>query len=150
MSHWFITLCWVLILAKWAAQMALEWINQQHALRHANEVPPAFAQTMTTEKYAKSVAYTLAKSRYEMIEMTWGVVVLAAVLFSGALSWFYQDFGSSIWAQAGFMLAVGVALWILDFPFEWYAQFRLEEKFGFNTTTAGGFGRGFVLPPSNW
>jgi STE24 endopeptidase len=36
--------------------------------------------------------------------------------------------------MAGFLL-VGVALSILTLPFAWYAQCKLEERFGFNTTT---------------
>ena len=47
--------------------MALEWVNQQHVQAHANAVPAAFTHTVTPEIYAKSTAYTLAKSRFEMI-----------------------------------------------------------------------------------
>ena len=135
-----LNLCALLIAAKWAAQMTLEWVNQNYVRAHADAVPPAFAATVTPETYAKSVAYTLAKSRFEMISLTWSAVVLAIVLFSGILPWFYLVFksaaGSSIWAGAAFLLAVGFALSIPDMPMEWYDQFHLEERFGFNTTTA--------------
>jgi STE24 endopeptidase len=66
-------------------------------------------------------------------------VVLIAVLFSGVLPWafgrFSASFGTSIWAMAGFLFVTGIALSILALPFAWYAQFKLEERFGFNTTT---------------
>ena len=136
----FLMLCAGLVVTQWAAQIWLEWLNQRHVRRHARAVPPAFAGTLTPETYAKSVDYTLAKSRFEMVELTWGAVVLAVVLFSGVLPWFYQVFqraaGSSVWAGAGFLVAVGVLLSVADLPFEWHAQFHLEERFGFNTTTA--------------
>ena len=122
------------------AQIWLEWLNQRHVRLHAREVPPAFASTITPETYAKSVDYTLAKSRFDMVELTWGAGLLAAVLFSGFLPWFHQAFqraaGASIWADAGFLAAAGVLLSAADLPFEWHAQFHLEERFGFNTTTA--------------
>ena len=37
--------------------------------------------------------------------------------------------------MAAFLFAVGFALSLPSLPFDWHAQFRLEEKFGFNTTT---------------
>jgi STE24 endopeptidase len=131
--------CIVLIAAKWAAQMTLEWINQQHVQAHAVGVPAAFSETVTPETYAKSVAYTLAKSRFEMIELTWNAVVLATALFTGILPWFYRAFqhaaGSTVWAGGAFLMGVGVMLSITELPLEWHAQFHLEERFGFNTTT---------------
>src|SRR5271165_451309 len=48
---------------------------------------------------------------------------------------FNNSLGGSPWAMAAFLLAAGVALSIPELPFAWYAQFRLEERFGFNTTT---------------
>jgi STE24 endopeptidase len=61
------------------------------------------------------------------------------VLFSGVLPWAFErftaSFGTSIWAMAGFLFVIGIALSILGLPFAWYAQFKLEERFGFNTTT---------------
>ncbi len=120
--------------------MALEWLNRRHVLARANAVPPAFAGAVTPETYAKSVAYTLAKSRFQMVDLTWGALVLAATLFSGVLPWFYRAFqhaaGPSVWAGAAFLLAVGVAFAATDLPLAWHAQFHLEERFGFNTTTA--------------
>ena len=131
--------CGILIAAKWAAQMALEWLNQQHVRAHASAVPAAFANVVTPETYAKSVAYTLAKSRFDMLHLTWRAVILAATLFSGVLPWFYQFFqpsaGASALAGAAFLLSVGVCCSAPDLPFEWYSQFHLEERFGFNTTT---------------
>ena len=132
-------MCGLLIAAKWAAQMALEWLNQQHVQANADAVPSAFTNAITPETYAKSVAYTLAKGRFEMVQLTWNALVLAATLFSGVLPWFYRVFqhgaGSSVWAGAAYLVATGVFLSLTDLPFEWHAQFHLEERFGFNTTT---------------
>lgn len=135
-----ILICGLLIVAKWTAQMALEWLNRLHVQAHTGQVPPAFTNTVTPETYAKSIAYTVAKGRFEMANVTWIAVILAATLFSGVLPWFYHVFqnaaGSSIWGGAAFLVAVGVFLSATELPFEWYAQFYLEERFGFNTTTA--------------
>src|SRR5881296_4283957 len=37
--------------------------------------------------------------------------------------------------MASFLLFTGIALSIFSLPFAWYAQFKLEERFGFNTTS---------------
>ncbi|MGO8698889.1 MAG: M48 family metallopeptidase [Limisphaerales bacterium] len=139
MSSALIPACGFLIAAKWSAQLALEWLNQRHAQAHAGAVPPVFANLLTPETYAKSSAYTLAKSRFDMVQLTASAVVLAAVLFSGILPWIYRAFqtaaGSSAWAGAAFLMVVGLLFSITDLPFEWHGQFHLEERFGFNTTT---------------
>ena len=89
--------------------------------------------------YAKSVEYTLAKGRLYRIELTFNAVVLLLVLFSGVLPWAFQGFtlrlGDSAWAMGAFLFATGLVLSLLSLPLDWYAQFRLEERFGFNTTT---------------
>src|SRR5439155_7601809 len=67
----------VLMLAKWAAQLWLEHLNRRHVLAHANAVPDAFKNIMDEAAYAKSVQYTLAKSRLHQIETTYHLAVLA-------------------------------------------------------------------------
>jgi STE24 endopeptidase len=66
--------------------------------------------------------------------------VLLLILFTGVLAWafgsFRQQFGDSAWSMAAFLLLVGVGLSLPGLPLDWYDQFRLEERFGFNTTTA--------------
>jgi STE24 endopeptidase len=106
---------------------------------HATEVPPAFRGIINEATYRRSVDYTLAKSRFGDTANVFDSVVLIAVLFSGVLPWafrtFAANFGSSAWAMAGFLVVTGIALSILGLPFAWHAQFKLEERFGFNTTT---------------
>jgi STE24 endopeptidase len=129
----------VLIILRWAAQLWLARLNQVHVRAHANAVPAAFKDVMDAPTYDKSVRYTLTKGRFSQIEMTYDVAVLVIILFSGVLPWAFQFFtnslGTSAWAMAAFLFAVGFALTLPGLPFEWHDQFRLEERFGFNTTT---------------
>ncbi|HOX59925.1 MAG TPA: M48 family metallopeptidase [Candidatus Paceibacterota bacterium] len=129
----------LLILARWAAQLWLGRLNRRHVLAHAGAVPEAFKGIMDEATYAKSVQYTLAKGRFDQVESTWSTVVLVAVLYSAVLPWgfaaFTQWLGGSAWAMAAFLLVTGVALSLPGLPLDWHDQFRLEERFGFNTTT---------------
>src|SRR5437867_3380640 len=129
----------VLILARAIAELWLSRLNQRHVRAHANELPPAFRGVIDEATYGRSVDYSLAKSCFADITGVFDVVVLIALLFSGVLPWafgrFTASFGRSIWAMAGFLFFIGIALSVLALPFAWYTQFKLEERFGFNTTT---------------
>src|SRR6266403_5108580 len=129
----------VLILARATTELWLSRLNQRHVRAQANEVPPAFRGIIDEPTYRRSVDYTLAKSRFGDIANLFDAALLIALLFSGVLPWAFErfsaSFGTSILAMTGFLFATGVALSIPGLPFAWYAQFKLEERFGFNTTS---------------
>ena len=66
-------------------------------------------------------------------------MLLIGLLFSGVLALAFEKFtaafGTSVLAMASFLFATGVSLSIVSLPFAWYAQFKLEDRFGFSTTT---------------
>jgi hypothetical protein len=74
-----------LILAKLAAELWLAALNRRHVLAHANKVPDGFKDTVDEATYAKSVQYTLVRSRFWQYSEIFGTVILIAVLFSGIL-----------------------------------------------------------------
>jgi STE24 endopeptidase len=108
-------------------------------LAHADAVPESFKGVVDEPTYAKTVQYSLAKGRLHRIELVYDSLILLLVLSSGILPWavgiFSRTLGVSAWSMAAFLFAVGVALTLPGLPFDWHAQFRLEERFGFNTTT---------------
>ena len=128
-----------LVLGKWAAQLWLNDLNRRYVLAHAGAVPEALKGMVDEPTYAKSVKYTLAKGRLDQIDTTYDAVLLLLVLLSGVLPWGYElvthRLGEPVWVTAAFLFLTGVALSLPGLPLEWYHQFRLEERFGFNTTT---------------
>ena len=66
-----------LIGCKWGMQLWLSRLNQRHARAHAGAVPEAYAHLIDPDTYAKSVTYTLAKSRLGQVELTFDALVLA-------------------------------------------------------------------------
>jgi STE24 endopeptidase len=129
----------VLIFARVVTELWLSGLNQRHVRERANEVPSVFRGIIDAAVYRRSVDYTLVKSRFGDIVNVFDAVVLMAVLFSGLLPWAFGRFsvslGTSTLAMACFLFLVGIALSIPGLPFAWYAQFKIEERFGFNTTT---------------
>jgi STE24 endopeptidase len=128
-----------LLLAKWGAQIGLARLNAQTVRAHAGAVPAAFKEVIDEPTYAKSVQYALARGRLDQVSVTFNCALLLAILLSGALPWFHRTvlgwLGGSAWAMAAFLLMIGVLLALAGLPLDWYHQFRLEQRFGFNTTT---------------
>ena len=81
----------------------------------------------------------MARSRFSKWADIYDTLLLLIVLSSGILPWAFSQtttrWGGSIWVMAAFLFAMGIGLAVPGLPFDWYAQFRLEERFGFNTTT---------------
>lgn len=130
----------VLMLLRLAGELLLSALNRAEVRRHAGSVPPAVAAIMDVPTYEKSVAYTLEKSKFGAITELFDTFVLALVIFGGVLPILYVHvaaWGSpgAVWDDALFILLAGVLLSVPALPFEWWAQFRLEAKFGFNKST---------------
>jgi len=128
-----------LIVTRWIAELALACLNRRAVLNHAKSVPEPFQDMMDSPTYAKSVQYTLAKNRLSQLKDTSSTAVLLTFLLSGVLpalfQWWGNRFGPSVWSMAGLLFGTGVLMALPNLPWDWYAQFRLEEKFGFNTST---------------
>ncbi|HZR20302.1 MAG TPA: M48 family metallopeptidase [Verrucomicrobiae bacterium] len=137
--YWFGLVIFILVILKWATQLWLEWLNERNVRLHSSGVPESLKDVIDAPTYTRSVEYTLAKSRLRKWELSYDTLVLAMALFSGILprcfSFFCQHIGRSTWAMGGFLFLMGLAFSALTLPFDWYAQFRLEARFGFNTTT---------------
>jgi len=135
----FAVIALLLILGRVFAELWLSRLNRSHVCAHANEVPTVFYGMIDEPKYRRSIDYTLAKSHFGDMVNEFDAAILMAVLFSGVLPWAFErfsaNFGSSVWTMAGFLFGVGIAVSVPALPFDWYAQFRVEERFGFNTTT---------------
>lgn len=129
----------VLISLRWSAELVLARLNQAEVRHNADQIPTAYAGKVSEETYHKSVEYTLARSRFGVTQDTWNTFVLLVVLFSGGLPLLFQSgvqwLGSGVWGSATTLFGIGVVFWLIGTPWEYHEQFRLEERFGFNTTT---------------
>jgi STE24 endopeptidase len=131
-----------LLLLRLIADLILSALNRAEVRRHAKQAPPAVAAIMDEPTYAKAVAYTLEKSRFGMLTEVFDTLVLALVLFGGVLPVLYSQVVSwggpdAIWTRVLFILLAGALLGVPSLPFEWWEQFRLEQKFGFNKSSPG-------------
>jgi STE24 endopeptidase len=114
----------------------------RHVAAHRNEVPEAFAATITLAAHQRAADYTLAKSRFGLLGMAFGAAVLLGWTLLGgidALNALVRDavqpaFGGMAY-QLVLLACFAVIGGLLELPFELYSTFRIEQRFGFNRMT---------------
>lgn len=137
--HWLTATVLALIAARLIAQLLLEWLNRAESRLHAGVLPGAMTGIMDETTFAQATEYTLAKSRFASLEMIYDSLVLAGVLLCGVLPGVWSIISGwgpgTAWSGALFLVVAGVMLSLPGLPFDWWGQFRLEERFGFNKST---------------
>jgi STE24 endopeptidase len=133
-----------LLTARTVFQVILDLLNRRSILASARTIPEAFRGVMDEDTYNKAVAYSLAKNRLSVRETVYDALLLALFLLPlwhgmSVVAWLWEVFsgffGRGIWGQSGTLFAVVTVLSLPSLPWEWYGQFRLEERFGFNRST---------------
>lgn len=129
----------VALVFKSGMELLLEKLNRGHVLKFADKAPEGLGGIMDDETYAKSNRYTLAKSRFGSLELIFAAVVLAIVILSGLLpalyNWWSGWLGDGNAASALFLVFLTTLIGLPAIPFEYWSQFKIEERFGFNRST---------------
>ena len=111
----------------------------RHVAAHADAVPAQFAGRVSLEAHRKAAAYTIAKQRFALIETAVGTALLVALTLLGGLQAIADALaallGRGFAYQVGIVAAVVIVVSLVDIPFSWYRQFRIEQAFGFNRMT---------------
>jgi STE24 endopeptidase len=129
----------IALLAKTGMELLLEALNRQRAKLSGDEAPEGLGAVMDTDTFAKSNRYTLTKSRFSSLQLCADGLVLAVVLLSGLLpavfNWWSGMLGSGNVSSAWFLICVSMVLGVPGLPFDYWSQFKIEERFGFNRST---------------
>jgi len=129
----------IIILAKWFTEFVLNRLNRRHIKHCKGVIPEAFREVMNQDNYDKSVSYSLDKSRLSEWEGVVDTLLVGVFLYMGLLPVVYDLFsswiGDGIWAQSLVLLLVTVFLSLFSMPLEWWEQFKLESRYGFNNSS---------------
>ena len=135
-----LTLAFALALA--AGLIVKFWLATRqirHVARHRDAVPAAFAQAITLAAHQKAADYTIAKTRFGLLEMAWSAMVLLGWTLLGGLDLLNRlllgALGGGMWQQLTLLAAFALIGGLLELPFTLWQTFRLEERFGFNKMT---------------
>jgi len=122
-----------------ASEFALAWINLNYLKHHGTDVPPGFEGSVTPDTLRKSAEYTIAHNHLSLVESLIGTLLVVLFLFCGLIEaydrWVTSFSLSFILQGILFFSFLHLAQTLLEIPFSLYRNFRLENRFGFNTMT---------------
>ena len=111
----------------------------RHVGKHRSAVPGEFAAKISLEDHQKAADYTAAKTSFGLLSMFYGGAVLIGFTLLGGLQWLSIALlpltGPGMNHQLALLVAFAVISGLIDLPFDYYRQFVLEERFGFNKMT---------------
>jgi STE24 endopeptidase len=129
-----------------ATLMVKMWLSTRHiryVAQHRAAVPEQFAQKIPLAAHQKAADYTIAKTQLKLVLLVVNAAVLIGFTLLGGLQWLSINLisftGPGMVYQISLIAAVAIISEIIDLPLDYYKQFHLEEKFGFNKMTPGLF-----------
>ena len=115
------------------------WLSSRqirHIVAHRPAVPAQFAEKIPLAAHQKAADYSIAKTKFGLIMLVVGTATLIGFTLLGGLQWLAVTLlnrtGAGMTYQIGLIVAFSVITAIIDLPFDYYKQFVLEERFGFN------------------
>jgi len=102
-------------------------------------LPDELKDIYPPEKYAQQQEYQRVNSRFGLVAGGFSFLLMFIVLLFGLLGWFdtylrgYTSHFLSL--PLVFFAVLMIANELISFPFDWYATFTIEERFGFNKST---------------
>ncbi|MBU6487772.1 MAG: M48 family metallopeptidase [Burkholderiales bacterium] len=129
----------VMVVAMVATKLWLATRQIRFVAAHRDAVPRQFAETIKLEAHRRAADYTVVRTRLSMLEIVVGAVLVVALTLLGGVqaldravsAWFGQGYAGQIALVAAVVVITSVA----DLPFDYYRQFVVEERFGFNRMT---------------
>ncbi|MFP3584261.1 M48 family metallopeptidase [Paraburkholderia sp. SIMBA_055] len=104
--------------------------------RHREQVPSQFAGTIALTAHQRAADYTVERTRLTMIEIIVGAAVLIGLTLLGGVQ--ALDLAITDWLGRGYIGQIALVAAVIaitsaiDLPFDYYRQFVIEQRFGFN------------------
>ena len=118
------------------------WLGSRqirHVLAHRAQVPAEFSSSISLAAHHKAADYTAAKTKLGMVILGVTTVVLIGYTLLGGLQFLSTKLmtllGDGMVYQLSLLVVFSAVSGAIDFPFDYYRQFVLEARFGFNKMT---------------
>ena len=117
-------------------ERVLESLNSKHM---SPVLPDSLKGIYEEKEYSRFQSYERENGRLDSWSSGVGFVVMIVFLVAGGFGWYNSWVvsltDSVVWQTILFVVGLSVVSSVLDIPFDYYATFRIEEKYGFNKTT---------------
>ncbi|MFO0794309.1 MAG: M48 family peptidase, partial [Candidatus Brocadiaceae bacterium] len=117
----------------------LACLNLSHLKKHGASIPPEFEGHIDQELLRKTRDYVAENTRFEIITSIFHAGLTVIFLFGNFLniynSWVVSLKAPFVFSGLIFFLLLLCAEIILTIPFKLYHTFKIENKYGFTTTT---------------
>lgn len=116
-----------------------QYLSYRNRKRMSSEIPSQLKGIYNEEEYARQQAYQKTNSRFGRYSSALSFVLLIVALVCGLFGWLdgilrqYTD--NETLLTLYFFGALFAVSSIISLPFDYYATFVIEEKFGFNKST---------------
>jgi STE24 endopeptidase len=141
--HNFTLLFLAMLLLSTLMRLYLSQRQISHVAQNRSKVPDSFADKITLQEHQKAADYTTAKVQFGRLPLFYEVALLLVWTLGGGLDWLDKTILalglSPILTGIAVILTFALISALLDLPFSIYSTFVIEEKFGFNRTTAKTF-----------
>ena len=111
----------------------------RHVAQHRGAVPAPFAARISLPAHQKAADYTLARTRFGLLQLAFGSAVLLGWTLLGGLDTLNQALlawlGGGMLQQLALLGCFALISGLLDLPAQLYQTFVLEQRFGFNQMT---------------
>lgn len=116
-----------------------QYLSARNRKRMSPNIPSKLKGIYNDEEYAKQQAYQKTNSRLGLYSGLFSFAITLVVLLLGGFGWLdlllREYIGDTTWLGLAFFGVIMVASEIISLPFDYYATFVIEERFGFNKST---------------
>ena len=126
------------------AIVTVAWLYQLFLLRLSlrskdNPIPENVRDVYDEATYRKRLQYSAETNRLGIWKSAAGYAVDVVLLLFNLYAAFAGLFAEKPWPQMFGVLLLSVIASLVSIPFDWYGTMRIEQKYGFNRTTAKTF-----------
>jgi STE24 endopeptidase len=126
-----------LILFSFIVEIFLDFLNVRHRSR---PIPDLLKDVYPPERYKIQQNYDVENTKFNLIQKSLGILLILGVIITGGFGWLHgwimQFNFNSIVTTVLFFTIIGAISSIISLPFSVWDTFVIEERYGFNKTSA--------------